>query len=168
MAKKLPVTKCDSARSDHSHQILIVLTHFSNKATIIPLSKLRADLVLQVYVVANFERGRGRVCSDTRSPCRMCLLRKAFSLAVRVQRHRIYLYGIYFPGLTRTRSRVGRPNRHWVGDRLVERSGVFLYCMIVRWKLLVTRGPFGPVLFVMIRFTVFTPTSVRQMLCGNP
>ena len=51
-------------------------------------------------------------------------------------------------------------------DRLsfMSLSGVFLYCRMARWKASVSSSPFGPVLSVIMRLTVFTPTSALQLL----
>ena len=45
--------------------------------------------------------------------------------------------------------------------------GLFLYFSMARWNASASRLPQGPVLFINMRFTVFTPTSTRQLLWGK-
>ena len=56
------------------------------------------------------------------------------------------------------------PNTHIAGESFVSLSGVFLYCRMARWKASVPRSPLGPVLSVIMRLIVFTPTSAIQLL----
>lgn len=77
------------------------------------------------------------------------------------------VWGSYLPGEIGMKSRMARPNTHIAGDSFVSLSGVFLYCKIARWNASVQSSPLGPVLSVIKRFTVFTPISALQLLCGN-
>ena len=65
------------------------------------------------------------------------------------------------------KSFIALPKIHMAGDSLVSGSGVFLYCSIARWKASTSSSPLAPVLLVMSLFTVLTPTSARQLLCGK-
>ena len=75
--------------------------------------------------------------------------------------------GWYRPGAMGMESLIGRPNRHYAGDNLVLRSGVFRYCRMARWRESVLRFPWGSVLVLIMRFTVLTPISARQLEWGN-
>ena len=59
---------------------------------------------------------------------------------------------------------MGRPKTRIAGDNLVFLSGQFLYCRIARWNGSKSRSPLGAVLSVIMRLTVFTPISARQLL----
>ena len=65
------------------------------------------------------------------------------------------------------KSRIDLPNRYCAGDSVVSLTGVFRYCSMARCKASVSRSPLGLVFSVMSLFTVFTPTSALQLLCGN-
>ena len=65
------------------------------------------------------------------------------------------------------KSLIGLPKRIWAGESFVSLSGVLRYCSIARWNLSVCKVPLGPVLSISNRFIVFTPSSARQLLCGN-
>ena len=62
---------------------------------------------------------------------------------------------------------MGLPNTHIAGDSFVSLSGVLRYWSIALWKLLMSSSPLGPVLLVIRRLTVLTPTSARQLLWGK-
>ena len=62
------------------------------------------------------------------------------------------------------KSLTDRPKTHIAGESFVSLSGVFLYRRMARWKASVSSSPFGPVLSVIMRLTVFTPTSALQLL----
>ncbi len=76
-------------------------------------------------------------------------------------------WGWYFPGKMGIRSFIGRPKIHMEGDSLVVGSGVFLYCKMAFWNVSMLIAPFLPVLPVMSRLTVLTPSSALQLLCGK-
>ena len=65
------------------------------------------------------------------------------------------------------KSLMGRPKTHMAGERCVSRSGVLRYWSMALWNWSVFKDPSVAVLSVMSRLTVFTPTSARQLLCGN-
>ena len=65
------------------------------------------------------------------------------------------------------KSLMGRPNTHCAGESLVLASGVLRYWRMARWSEFVSRLPCASVLSVIIRFTVFTPISARQLECGK-
>ena len=95
----------------------------------------------------------------------MCRLLRASSLFCRVSCH--VGCGAYLPGRIGTNSFIGRPKTHMAGDSPVSGSGVFLYVRMARRNESVSREPFGPVFDRIIRLTVFTPTSARQLECGK-
>lgn len=75
--------------------------------------------------------------------------------------------GLYLPGKIGIVLRVGRPNTHIAGEMFVSGFGVFLYISMALWNASVSRHPFGEVFPVIMRLTVLTPTSARQLLWGN-
>ena len=109
--------------------------------------------------------GSMRVCSVRRSEVRIWRLRKASSRSRRESRH--VSWGWYFPRWTGMKSLMGRPKTHTAGERCVSRSGVLRYWSMALWNWSVFKDPSVAVLSVMSRLTVFTPTSARQLLCGN-
>ena len=65
------------------------------------------------------------------------------------------------------KSLIDLPKTHIAGDSVVSLSGQLRYCNIARWKESVSSSPSGPVLSVISRLVVLTPTSARQLLWGN-
>ena len=109
--------------------------------------------------------GRWRVCSVKRSESRRWRCRSAISLEQSVSCH--VGWGWYLPGCMGIKSLIWRPKTHIAGDSPVSLSGVFLYWSMARWKGSDCSFPSAPRLPERIRLTVFTPSSARQLLCGN-
>ena len=66
------------------------------------------------------------MCSDHLSTPRLTLCLRASSLCSRQLIH--VSAGVYWPGLTGSRSLIARPKRSWAGERLRSLMGVFLCC----------------------------------------
>ena len=100
--------------------------------------------------------------SDQYSADFMCRFLNAASLASRVSFQ--VGWGWYLPCGIGMKSFMGSPNTHIAGDTFVTGSGVFRYWSMALCNISVSSCPFGPVLFVIRRFTVFTPISALQLL----
>ena len=109
--------------------------------------------------------GIATMCSESPSAPLMCRLRRASSLLDSISCQ--VSWGRYFPDRISMMSLIGLPKRHIAGDSLVSGSGQFLYCSIALWNASVSRLPFGPVFSAIIRLTVLTPISARQLLWGK-
>ena len=121
-----------------------------------------ADLILDAYMVPNFNSGSDFVCWDQYSCAGMFLFLK-LSLFPQFSRFDPCTVQAVFARQDRDEV-LGGPAKN--AHCSVVGSGAFQYLRIACWKLSMSKLPLEPVFPMIRRLIVFTAISARQLLCG--